>query len=153
MPDLVMSSLRFPPLPACSPGSLKISVGNVNWLTCMWCLSSATWASYGRSCNWPHLGRRSEAFSWFPRFWHRFLRFLAERRTFAFSSACPWAPWGCICLVGIHKTYSDSAKGETPTMNKGNVNHPPNQSINHPPNQSPKQPTIQYLCHLLAGRR
>lgn len=82
-------------------------------LTCRWCLSSATWASCGRSCNWPHLGRRSGAFSWSQRFGHRCLRSLAGRRTFAFSSACPWAPRGYICLPGIHKTCSDSAEGET----------------------------------------
>lgn len=67
-------------------------VGKANSLTCKWCRSSATWVSCGRSCNWPHLGRHSGAFSWYPQFWHQSLQFLAERRTFAFSSACPWAP-------------------------------------------------------------
>lgn len=86
--------------------------GNVNGLTCRWCHFSATWVSCGRSCNWPHLGRHSGAFSWPPRFWNQSLQFLAARRTSASSSACLWAPWGYICLVGIHKTYSDSARRE-----------------------------------------
>lgn len=78
----------------------------------MWRSSAPTWVSCERNCNWPHQELHIVASSWYLLSPGQSPQFLEEQKTFASSLACLSTPSDYTCLLGSHRTCSNSAVEE-----------------------------------------